>query len=84
MKNVSFTVSTFTSLFYSFISGLAGWFSIAAFGLSLVAVNDVYSSLKFSGFSLQWLLLLWRIGFRCPGFSSCSTRGSVVVAGTQA
>lgn len=37
MKNVSFTVSTFTSLFYSFISGLAGWVCLAACGLSLVA-----------------------------------------------
>ena len=30
--------------------------------------------LQFAGFSLQWLLLLWSIGFRCIGFSNCSTQ----------
>ena len=41
--------------------------------LSLVAVSRGYSSLRCSGFSLQWLLLLWSTGFRRAGFSSCGS-----------
>ena len=46
---------------------------VAAQGLSLVAVNRSYSSLWCAGFSLQWLLLLWSMGSRRAGFSSCGT-----------
>ena len=43
-----------------------------------------YSSLRCTGFSLWWLLLLRSTGSRCAGFSSCGSRAlecsSVVVA----
>ena len=42
--------------------------------LSLVAASGGYSSLWYVGFSLQWLLLLWSIGSRHMGFSSCRTQ----------
>ena len=53
---------------------------VAAWGLSLVAASRGYSSLRCTGFSLRWLLLLWSTGSRCAGFSSCGSRASVVVA----
>ena len=43
------------------------------FRAQLVAVNGGRSSLRFAGFSLQWLLLLWSVGSRRGGFSSCGT-----------
>ena len=43
-------------------------------GLSLVAASRGYSSLWCTGFSLQWLLLLWSSGSRHAGFSSCGSR----------
>ena len=48
------------------------WVFVAACGLSLVAVSGGYSSLRCTGFSLQWLLFFWSMGSRCVGFSSCS------------
>ena len=48
------------------------WVFIAARGLSLVATSGGYSSLRCSGFSLRWLLLLRSTGSRRVG--------SVVVA----
>ena len=48
------------------------WVFIAAHGLSLVAVSRGYSSLRCTGFSLRWLLLLQSTGSRHAG--------SVVVA----
>ena len=48
------------------------WVFVAARGLSLVAASRGYSSLRCTGFSLQWLLLLWSTGSRHVG--------SVVVA----
>ena len=41
--------------------------------LSLVVASGGYSSLQCLGFSLRWLLLLWSMGSRCAGFSSCGT-----------
>ena len=49
------------------------WVFVAARRLSLVAVSRGYSSLRCMGFSLWWLLLLWSMGSRCVGFSSCGT-----------
>jgi len=46
------------------------WVFIAVCRLSLVAVS--YSSLRYTGFSLPWLLLLWSTDSRHAGFSSCS------------
>ena len=48
------------------------WVFIAARGLSLVASSGGYSSLRCTGFSLRWLLLLRSTGSR--------RAGSVVVA----
>ena len=47
------------------------WVFVAARRLSLVVASGGYSSLRCAGFSLQWLLLSWNMGFRCIGFSSC-------------
>ena len=65
--------------FFSFLFWLH-WVFVAARGLSLVAVSGGHSSLWCGGFSLRWLLLLWSTGSRHSGFSSRSTRASVVVA----
>ena len=48
-------------------------------GLSLVVASRGYSSLRCTGFSLRWLLLLRSTGSRCAGFSSCGSRAPVVV-----
>ena len=42
-------------------------------GLSIVVASGGYSSLWCVGFSLRWLLLLWSMGSRRVGFSSCGT-----------
>ena len=55
------------------------WVFAAARGLSLVAVSGGHSSLRGTGFSLWWLLLLRSTGSRHAGFNSCGTRASVVV-----
>ena len=47
------------------------WVFVAAHRLSLVAASGGYSSLRWAGFSLWWLLVLWSTGSRCTGFSSC-------------
>ena len=50
------------------------WVFVAVHGLSLVAASGGYSSLQCAGFSLRWLLLLWRTGSRRADFSSCDTQ----------
>ena len=47
------------------------WVFVAARGLSLVGASAGYSSLRCTGFSLWWLLLLWSTGSRHICFSSC-------------
>ena len=47
------------------------WVFVAVHGFSLVAGSRGCSSLWCTGFSLQWLLLLWSRGSRRTGFSSC-------------
>ena len=42
--------------------------------LSLVAASGGYSSLRYTGFSLRWLLVLRNTGSRHAGFSSCGLR----------
>ena len=49
------------------------WVFVAVRGLSLVVARGGYSSLRWAGFSLWWLLLLQSRGSRCVGFSSCGT-----------
>ena len=61
-------------LIYLFYLFLAAWVFVAACGLSLVAASRGYSLLWCMSFSLQWLLLLWNMGSRCTGFSSCGSR----------
>ena len=56
------------------------WVFVSVRGLSLVAASGGYSLLQCAGFSLRWLLLLWIMGSRRVGFSSCGARASVVVA----
>ena len=68
-------LASFIYLFiYLFIYFWLHWVFIAVHGLSLVAVSGGYSLLRCVGFSLGWLLLLWSMGSRCVGFSSCDTR----------
>ena len=56
---------------YLFIYFWLHWVFVAVCGLSLVAVSGGYSSLRSTGFSLSWLLLLQSTGSRRIGFSSC-------------
>ena len=49
------------------------WVFVAVRGLSLVVVSGGYSSLRCTGFSSRWLLLLRNRGCRHAGFSSCGT-----------
>ena len=56
---------------YLFVCFWLRWVFVAVHGLSLVAVSGGYSSLRWVGFSLRWLLLLRSTGSRCVGFSSC-------------
>ena len=60
------------NLFY-FIYFWLHWVFIAVGVLSLVAASRGYSSLWSAGFSLWWLLLLWSMGYRHVGFSSCGS-----------
>ena len=50
------------------------WDFVAARRLSLAAASGGYSSLRCSGFSLRWLLLLQSRGSRHTGCSSCGSR----------
>ena len=50
------------------------WIFVAARGLSLVAASGDYSLLRCAGFTLRWILLLWRMGSRHESFRSCGTR----------
>ena len=65
---------------FKFIYFWLCWVFVAVSGISLVAVSGGYSSLRFAGFSLQWLLLLQSTGSRHMGFSSCGAWASEVVA----
>ena len=60
--------------FYILIYLWLCWVFVAARGLSLVAASGGYSSLRCTGFSLQWLLLVQSTGSRHVGFSSCGSR----------
>ena len=42
-------------------------------GFSLVVASGGYSLLRCAGFSLRWLLLLWSMGSKQVGFSSCGS-----------
>ena len=57
----------FITSFLLFISFWLHRVFIAACWLSLVAASGGYSSLRCTGFSLQWLLLLWVTGSRRTG-----------------
>ena len=71
-------LSLFLKLISLFIYFWLRWVFIAVHGLSLVAVSAGYFSLRCVSFSLRWLLLLWSMGSRCTGFSSCGS--ALVVA----
>ena len=62
----------FNLFIYLFIFGCVG--SSLLRGLSLVVASGGYSSLRCAGFSLRWLLLLWSMGSRHVGLSSCGTQ----------
>ena len=50
---------------------MVAWLSVAALGLSLVAVSGGWSSLRFMGFSLWWL-------FSCCGAQAVGMQASLV------
>ena len=62
----------FIYLIYLFLAVLGLCCSVRAF--SSRGELGGYSSLLCTGFSLQWLLLLWSTGSRHAVFSSCSSR----------
>ena len=62
------------AVFFFFFFFWLHWVFAAAHGLSLVTVNRGYSSLRYAGFSPQWLLLLRSTGSRRASFSRCGTR----------
>ena len=62
------------NLFILFIYFWLHWVFAAARRLSLVAASGGYSLMRFAGFSLRWLLLLWSTGSRCVSFSRCGMR----------
>ena len=47
--------------------------SVLSLHIQVIAILIGYSSLRYAGFSLQWLLLLRNTGSRRAGFSSCGT-----------
>ena len=62
------------SYFFTYLLFLAvSWIFVAVRRLSLAVLSRVYSSLRCSGFSLQWLFLLWNAGSRVLSFSNCSS-----------
>ena len=65
-----FIIYLFTYLFIYCCIGS----SLLHAGFSLVAASGGYSSLRYAGFSLRWLLLLWSTGSRRAGFSSRASR----------
>ena len=69
-----FVVFKFFKKFILFIYFWLCWVFVAVHRLSLVAASGGYSSLRYAGFSLQWLLLLRSTGSRLTGFSSCGTQ----------
>ena len=73
VKTVKFLLFVFFFKFILFICFWLRWVFIAAHGLSVVAASGGYSSLWSAGLSLRWLLLLWSMGSRHVGFSSCGT-----------
>ena len=64
----------FNTFIYLFIYLWLHRVFMAVCGLSLVSVSGRYSSLRCTGFSLCWLLLLWSMDSKCTGFSSCGTQ----------
>ena len=72
MMMVMMTVTTTTIFRFFFFNYLFIYLFLAALGLH--CSGGGYSSLQCTGFSLQWLLLLWRMGSRLMGFSSCGTQ----------
>ena len=58
-------------LWFLFIYLWLHWVFVAVHGLPLLVASRGYSSLRCTGFSLQWLLLLQSTGSRSASFSSC-------------
>ena len=72
-QHTQHTLTCCLFLFFYFFNFWLCWVFVAVCGLSLVAASRGYSSLRCTGFSLQWLLLLQSTGSRHTGFSSCGT-----------
>ena len=70
--NLCLLIGVWIIYFFFFFFGC--WVFVAARRFSLVAARGGFSSLRCTGFSLPWFLLLQSTGFRCAGFSSCSAR----------
>ena len=66
-KNLDFILFLIKKIFW------LGWVFVAVLGLSLVVASRRYSSLQCTSFSLWWLLVLWSMGSRRAGLSSCGS-----------
>ena len=78
---IAYTLTLIPLKYYSILIGFIfliyfwlRWVFITAHGLSLVVASGSYSSLRCTGFSLWWLLLLQSMGSRHTGFSNCGSR----------
>ena len=75
LEDPDFSRIFFFNLFTLFYFWLH-WVFVAARRLSLVVASGGYSSLRCSGFSLQWLLLMWSADSRCLGLVAPQHVGS--------
>ena len=74
LKNVKYFSLYFFFFLALFIYFWRSWVFVALCGLSVVAASGGYSSLRYTGFSLRWLLLFRSMGSRRASFSSCGSR----------
>ena len=74
LKNVKYFSLYFFFFLALFIYFWRSWVFVALRGLSVVAASGGYSSLRYTGFSLRWLLLFRSMGSRRASFSSCGSR----------
>ena len=72
--DICWTKNSFFFLITYYIYFWLCWVFVAAHGLSLVVLSGGRCWLQCTGFSLQWLLLLWSTGYRYMGFSGCNAQ----------
>ena len=69
------TVIVLLSLFiFIYLIFVCAGSSLLCAGFSLVMVRGLLSGCTLQASCWEWLLLLWSIGSRCLGFSSCGVK----------